>query len=232
LESKKILIIDDDFQVRRLIIQSCSRMGVEAHEAARGGEGLRCFYAIRPDLVILDILMPEMDGWEVCRQIRLLSDVPIIMLTSLDKDEDIIRGLDCGADDFVSKPFAMDVLMARVRAALRRQVSQPASEDAIFYSDGVLLIDTRSRQVRVSGKPVLLTAKEYRLLEYLLRNADRVRTFQQILENVWGWEYQDSVDYIHVYISHLRHKLEADPKKPRYIHTVHGVGYTFVRQSG
>ncbi len=231
MQGKRILVIDDDALIRDLIGRSFSRVGAGVEFAPNGKQGLRKFYEYRPDLVILDILMPELDGWETCRQIRFLSDVPIIMLTSLDQDEDIIRGLDAGADDFLCKPFSPDVLVARGRAALRRGDLNPTGSKSTGYQDDYLRVDLEKHQVQVSGETVNLTAKEIRLLGYLVQNAGRVCTFEGILENIWGWEYQDSIDYVHVYVSHLRRKLEADPKNPRYLLTVHGLGYRFEKQS-
>jgi DNA-binding response OmpR family regulator len=226
----KILVIDDDKMIRDLVTRTFAKEGAEVAAGENGRQGLRKFYDFRPHLVVLDIMMPEIDGWEACRQIRNLSDVPIIMLTSLDQDEDIIRGLDAGADDFLSKPFSPRVLLARARAALRRSDLAPTGEKGAGYQDDYLLVDLEKHLVQVQGEKIKLTAKEYKLLAYLLQNAGRVCTFEGILENVWGWEYQDSIDYVHVYVSHLRRKLEADPKKPRYLQTVHGLGYRFEKQ--
>jgi DNA-binding response OmpR family regulator len=228
VQGKIILVIDDDVNVREIIQRAFSRVGADVHTAADGKIGLQRFYNLRPNLVILDIMMPETDGWETCQQIRLLSNVPIIMLTALDQDLDVIRGLDLGADEFVSKPFSSKVLLARARAALRRADLSPKERArALHYDDGFLVIDIEQRKVLVSGELIKLTPKEYRLLAYLLQNAGRVRTSEQILENVWGYAYQDSIDYVHVYISHLRRKLEKDPKDPKYLVTEHGVGYRF-----
>jgi two-component system KDP operon response regulator KdpE len=228
LEGKKVLVIDDDAHVRRLIEHSFKQAGAMVQTAPNGRQGLREFYAFRPDLVILDIMMPETDGWEACRQIRMLADTPIIMLTALNREEDVIRGLDLGADDFINKPFSKEVLLARARAALRRADVQPISEDSpLSYDDGYLSIDLDRRRVHVADKLIKLTPKEHHLLAYLFTNAGRVRTFRQILENVWGWAYQDSMDYVHVYMSNLRRKIEADPKDPRYLQTEHGIGYRF-----
>ena len=180
--------------------------------------------------MILDVRMPDINGWETCRQIRLLSNVPIIMLTTLDNDEDVIRGLDYGADDFVTKPFSREVLLARARAVLRRSEQLAEPEDQQSYNDSYLLIDLRKHRVQVDGQAVQLSSTEFRLLAYLLQNAGQVLTYQNILDKVWGWEYQDSIDYVHVYVSHLRRKLEADPRNPRYLLTERGIGYRFERR--
>ena len=231
MQDKKILVIDDDHNARILIERNFSKAGAQVFSAASAREGLRQFYEQRPDLVILDVMMPEVDGYETCRQIRIYSDVPVVMLTALKDDEQIVRGLDCGADDFVSKPISNEVLLARVRAILRRsRAAAKEINDRYIYNDGNLFVDLQAHKVNVSDQEIRLTPKEFRLLEYLLHNAGRACTFDQILEDVWGWEYQGSVDYVHVYVSHLRGKIEADPKDPQYIQTVHGVGYRFERR--
>jgi len=230
MQNKKILVIDDDVNLGQAIRLTFSRTGAEVFTAVDGRDGLRQFYEHRPDLVILDVRMPDIDGWETCRQIRLLSNVPIIMLTTLDKDEDVLRGFDYGADDFVTKPFSRDVLLARVRAVLRRVELLNEADDHAIYNDDYLNIDLRKRRVIVDGEQAQLTATEFRLLSYLLQNAGQILTYQNILDKVWGWEYQDSIDYVHVYISHLRRKLEADPRNPRYVLTERGIGYRFERQ--
>lgn len=229
MQGKRILIIDDDPQIRRITELAFVGSGATVFTAASPREGLRQLYARQPHLVLLDILMPEQDGWETCRQIRQLSDVPVIMLTALKQDEDIVHGLECGADDFVSKPFNPQVLLARARAVLRRTELTPQTDLPAGYSDDHLNIDLDRRKVWVEGRTVNLTPTEFRLLAYLIQNAGRVLTFNQILENVWGQEYRDNDDYVHVYISHLRQKLEQDAKQPRYLVTEHGVGYRFER---
>lgn len=229
MEDKKILVIDDDHNLVQMIKLTFARAGAEVYTAIDGRDGLRQFYEHRPDLVILDVRMPDIDGWETCRQIRLLSDVPIIMLTTMDKEEDVLRGFDFGADDFVTKPFSRDVLLARARAVIRRVELLNETADQSVYSDEYLSVDLHRRRVIVDGKPAQLTATEYRLLTYLMQNAGQILTYQNILDKVWGWEYQDSIDYVHVYISHLRKKLEVDPRNPHYVLTERGVGYRFER---
>lgn len=224
---KNILVIDDDPNILRLIEYTFSRIGIVVHTAESGEEGLRQFYAQQPDLIILDIMMAEMDGWEVCARIRQISDVPIIFLTALGGEENIVRGLDCGAVDYMVKPFGPRVLVARAQAALRQVERNSTPEKPPTYRDDYLTIDLETRRVLVRGEPVRLTATEYQLLAYLLQNAGQVLAFEQILENVWGSEYEDCVNYVHVYMWHLRNKLEEDPKDPRYLVTEHGVGYRF-----
>jgi len=231
IHGKKILVIDDDIFVREIVIETMSSAGAQVFTAENGQEGLRQFYASQPDLVLLDVMMPLMTGWEVGRQIRQLSDVPIIMLTSLSKEEDIVRGLDYGAVDYVTKPFSAKILAARIRAALRQTIKasgQPQQKEAEF-NDGYLAIDQAKRLVTLQGNPLKLTKTEYRLLAYLSQHAGQVLSFEQILENVWGWDYQDSIQYVHVYVSRLRQKIEPDPQNPQYLLTEYGIGYRFIQ---
>jgi two-component system KDP operon response regulator KdpE len=215
----------------RLVEITIARTGAEVYTATDGEEGLRQFHTCQPDLVILDVMMPGMDGFETCRRIRQSSDVPVIMLTVLERDKDVIRGFDCGADDYVTKPFNPEVLVARARAVLHRTTMSALAQEPIIYSDGYLTINTKARRVLVQGEPVKLSAKEYQILTYLLQNAGQVLTLRQILENIWGWEYRDNTDYVHVYVHRLRQKLEADPQRPKYLLTEHGVGYRFDKAS-
>ena len=227
LKGKKILVIDNDPETLRLVEFSFSGAEARVFKASTGQEGLRQFYAKQPDLVILDITMPKMDGWEVCRRIHQISSIPIIILTELGGEENIVRGLDCGAVDYVTKPFSPKVLVARAQAALRWPGIASGRPEPPSYCDNYLTIDLKAHRVLVCGKPVKLTTTEYTLLSYLFLNAGQVLTFRQILEHVWGMGYQDSINYVHVYMSHLRNKLEEDPKNPRYLLTEHGVGYRF-----
>ena len=227
MQGKTILVIDDDPQMLRLLEHIFSKEGAQVCTAAGGQEGLRQFHAYRPHLVILDVMMPEMDGWQVCNRVRELSDVPIIFLTAGREEAEIIHGLDTGAVDYVTKPFSRQVLVARARAALRQAEPAPGTEKTKAYRDDYLAIDLDTRQVTVRGEPVKLTKTEYRLLAYLVQNAGQVLTPEQILEYVWGREYRDSVDYTHVYMWRLRQKLEEDPQDPRYLLTEHGLGYRF-----
>ena len=228
MEGKKLLIIDDDVNLCQMLKITFSRARAVVFTAYNGRDGLQTFFMEKPDLVILDVMMPEMDGWEVCRQIRLLAETPIIMLTTLDKDEDIVRGLNYGADDFVSKPCSGRVLLARANATMRRVAASTEKQtSAQNFKDDYLSVNLDERQVCVEDKVVKLTATEYRLLSFLVENPRRVHTYEQILDRVWGWEYRDSIDYVHVYVSYLRRKIEKDPKNPRYLLTERGVGYLF-----
>lgn len=227
MKGKKVLIVDDDMTMCQILDIAFSVEGAFVFTANDGREGLQKFFEHHPDLVILDINMPYMNGWQTCHQIRLLSDTPIIMLTTLDGDEEMIRGLDVGADDFITKPFNTRVLLARTRAVLRRLEKSSMNQPQSRYTDGYLTVDLERHEVLVLGEPIRLTATEFQLLTFLLKNNGRTLTYEQILENVWGWEYQESVEYVHVYVSHLRRKLERDPKNPTYLITVHGTGYRF-----
>jgi two-component system KDP operon response regulator KdpE len=224
---KKILVIDDDPSLVALLYHSLTEQGYEVYKAHDGQEGLQQIYNHQPDLIILDIIMPELDGWQVCRRTREMSDVPIIMLTARGKEEDIVRGLDCGADDYLSKPFSVTELLARVRAVLRRAALPPPTEGPITYSDGYLTVNLTERRVVVRGEPVKLTPTEFRLLAQLVEHAGRALTYSQLLEKVWGWEYKDDIDYVRIYIWHLRQRIEKDPSQPQYILTEYGVGYRF-----
>ena len=232
MHDKKVLVVDDDLTLLRLVEYTFAEEAQQVLTASNGADGLRQFYANQPDLVILDVAMPEMDGYETCRRIRQLADVPIIMLTARGQNEDIIRGLEAGADDYVTKPFSPEVLVARAKAVLRRAALPPVDEKPVSYRDARITVDLFDRRVIVDGSPVKLTATEYRLLAYMVENAGRVLTFRQMLENVWGWEYQDDTDQARLYIWRLRQKIEADPKNPRYILTEYGVGYRFEKQQG
>jgi two-component system KDP operon response regulator KdpE len=227
---KKVLIVDDDEGLVRLVDQVLTQKGYEVLKASNGQEALRLLFDQKPDLVLLDVVMSKMDGWQTCSRIRDVSDIPIIMLTGKRKaEDDIVRGLDYGADDYLFKPVGNRELVARVRAALRR-AELSSSADAkreIHYSDGFLTVDVAERKVIVNGERVKLTPREFRLFAFLVENGGRILTHKQILEKVWGWEYTDDLDYVRIYISHLRQKLEPDPALPRYIITESGVGYYF-----
>lgn len=229
LAGKRILIVEDDLSLLQFMDLIFEQVGAHAVLATEGRAGLRRFREQEPDLVILDVFMPGMDGWDVCQEIRRESTVPVIMLTTLDDDNSMIRGLDYGADDFLSKPFNPDVLLARARAVLRRAHSAAPAPSSL-YDDGYLTIDVERKIVAVRSEPVKLTATEFRLLSFLIQGQGSALSYRQILENVWGEAYQDSINYVHVYVSHLRRKLELDPGNPRYLVTVHQVGYRFVSQ--
>ncbi len=229
LQGKSVLIVDDDPQLLNLMKVILLQSQAQVYTADGGQDGLQQFYHHQPALVILDLMMPDVDSWKVCQQIRQLSNVPIIILTALDQDSHLVSGLNLGADDYLVKPVETQVFLARVEALLRRATSIPETPTPVIYSDDYLTVDLDRYQVLVRGQPVRLTAREYRLLIDLVQAAGRVRTFKQILESVWGWEFQESVDYVHTYISRLRRKLEPDPKNPRYFLTEYGIGYWFAK---
>lgn len=227
LKDKKVLLIDDDPKILRLIEYSLGGEGAQVVTAANGAEGLRRFYATQPDLVVLDLGMPEMDGWTACRSMRQMTDVPIIILTARGDSEDVVRGYDIGADDYIVKPFSVDVLVAHARGVLRRAAMTPTATKTVAFEDAWLTIDLEEHSVIVDGQPIKLTATEFRLLAYLVQNRNRVLTFQQILTNVWGWTYQDEHHQARLYVCRLRQKIERDSREPRYILTEYGVGYRF-----
>jgi len=230
LHNRKILVIDDDPEIIELLELMLNRAGGTIVSACSAEEGLRQFYAHRPDLILLDVMMPGMDGLEACRRIRQLSDVPIIMLTVLGGADDVLRGLEAGADDYVTKPFPSEVLVARAQALMRRSEQSGTEERPLVYDDGYLAIDLLRRKVSVRREPVKLSRTEYKLLAYLLRNAGQLLTYEQILEQVWGVECLGSVHYVHVYTHRLRQKLEKDPTNPTYLLNEPGEGYRFEQQ--
>ncbi len=223
----KILVVDDDPVLSELVAYILQSEGYEAIIANDGEAGLRKFLADEPDLVMLDVTMPEIDGFEVCRRIRAVSSAPIIMLTAQGSEDAIVRGLDLGADDYVTKPFQLKPLMARVRANLRRAQAPQPQFGKVTYQDEYLTIDLEMHKVLIKGEPVKLTPTEYKLLAVLVKNRGRILEFRQLLEQVWGFEYIDDIDYLRVYIWHLRRKIEPDPKNPRYLHNELSIGYRF-----
>jgi two-component system, OmpR family, KDP operon response regulator KdpE len=228
----KILIIDDEQAIRDALGRKLRREGFSVFLAGSGIEGLRTFHAEKPDLVVLDIVMPEMDGLTVCERIREVAETPIMMLSAnAITEEDVVRGLTAGADEYLVKPVRLNEFVARVRALLRR--SQIASTDnSAAYNDGYMRVDLQRRHVYVASNKVHLTPTEFKLLMVLMDNAGRVVTQRELLEQVWGPEYADDVYYPRVYISQLRRKIEPDAANPTYILTEHRVGYRFERQSG
>ncbi len=230
MKGKTVLIIDDDTDLLHLASHIFQKAGARTITASREMEGMSQLFTHHPDLIILDVMLLQADGFEICRRIRQISDVPIILLTALNKEQDMLSGLAAGADDFLTKPFNADILIARAMAVLRRSKHQNDKSTAFKYNDGNLSIDIENHHVRIREKLIKLTRVEFRLLVYLARNAGKVLTFNQILSSVWGDEYRGSMEYVHIYISHLRRKLEENTKSPRYFLTVHGVGYMFESQ--
>jgi len=226
----RLLFIDDDANLVAALELYFSAAGYEIAVAADGREGLRQMYASRPDLVVLDIMMPSLDGWEVCGRIREVSNVPIIMLTARGQEAEKVRGLQMGADDYLAKPFSLRELEARIASVLRRTKVSPAPPERVSYADDELVIDSDRWEVTLRGQTIELTATERKLLFFLAENHGRVLPTSRILEKIWGHEYVDEVDYVKLYVWRLRQKIEPDPKHPRYIHTERGIGYRFGRQ--
>jgi two-component system, OmpR family, alkaline phosphatase synthesis response regulator PhoP len=229
----KVLIIDDDPDFLQLASLIFKKSGYQVVTAADGLDGLSKFFTYHPNLIILDVMMPGNNGFDVCQRIRQVSDDPLIILTAMNQEQDMLHGLAAGADDFISKPFNPEILLARAKALLRRAQPSSGSEESsasLCYNDGYLSIDIERHEVLIHQKRVKLTPIEFRLLVYLARNRGKLLTFEKILANVWGNQYQGSLEHVHVYISHLRHKIEEDTKNPRYIITIHGIGYIFEKQ--
>ena len=225
----KLLIIEDDSDLVRALELYFSGAGYEIISAEDGREGLQKLYDERPSIVILDIALPKMDGWDVCRRIRELSDVPIVMLTARTQEDERVKGLRLGADDYIVKPFSLKELEARLEAVLRRAREARAERAEILFANDELVVDADRLAVTREGKHVDLTPTELRLLLFLAENTGRVLTHRQILDKIWGAEYAEDVDYVKLFIYRLRRKIEPDPKHPKYILTERGIGYRFVK---
>ena len=227
--SAQVLVIDDDPRLARLLGESLEGAGYRVHTASNGRDGIRELYSHRPDLVILDVMMPSMDGWETLSRMREMSDVPVILLTARDAEAERLRGFELGADDYITKPFSLAEMNARVRAVLAR--SARASDDAPSPPQvlGDLVMDFATRRVLKHGQVLPLTPTEYRLLAALAEHAGRTLSHEQLLERVWGPEYVDEPGYVKRYIWYLRQKIEDDPSAPRYVETVRGFGYRLAR---
>lgn len=219
----RILVVDDEPQIRRLLRTGLGAHGYALSEAASGEEAILKTASERPDLIILDLGLPDVDGQTVIRRIREWSDTPIIVLSVRDREAEKIKALDNGADDYVTKPFGMGELLARVRATLRHRL-QAEVDQPVFHSGG-LVVDLARRVVSVDGQPVKLSPKEYDVLRVLVTHAGKVLTHQQLLRQVWGPGYEQETHYLRVHIGQLRQKIEQDPTQPRYIVTEPGVGY-------
>jgi DNA-binding response OmpR family regulator len=227
----KILIVDDEAAIRDSLGRKLRREGFNVSLAANGLEGLRAFHTERPDLVVLDIVMPEMSGLTVCQRIREVAETPVMMLSAQAiTEEDIIEGLRAGADEYLVKPIRLNEFVARVQALLRR-AQMTSLEAETGYNDGYLTIDLQRRHVHVNGQKIHLTPTEFKLIVVLLENAGRVVPQRELLEQVWGPEYIDDVYYPRVYISQLRRKIEPEPANPVYILTEHRVGYRFEKHA-
>ena len=228
IKGRRILVVDDEERMVRFIRLNLEHDGFEVIEAFRGMQAIEQLRSKLPDLILLDVMMPDIDGFEVLRIIREMSTVPVIMLTAKGEEEDRVQGLEWGADDYITKPFSPRELVSRVRAVLRRtEISAGTSHGPIVVDDR-LKIDFDRREVWVEGELIQLRPTEYRLLYHLVQNAGWVITHDQLLAKVWGYEYRDEPHYVRLYINYLRKKLEQDPANPKYILTERGVGYRFV----
>ena len=222
-----ILVADDEPRLLSFLRSELKASGYQVSVATDGKGALRAAAARGPDLVILDVGLPDMDGFEVCRRLREKSSVPILMLTARANDTDKVEGLDAGADDYLTKPFSTLELLARVRALLRRVRTGDTEGPGSEFRSGDFVIDFQRRRVEMRGQEVRLSATEYKLLAELCRNAGRIMLREELLARVWGSAYRNEVQYVWVYVGYLRNKLEKDPRHPEYILTYPGVGYSF-----
>jgi two-component system KDP operon response regulator KdpE len=224
-EKKRILVVDDEPQITRVLKASLAREQYDVRTANEVDSALDIFYAWNPHLIISDLSMPHLTGIDLCKKVRLSSQVPILVLSVKAEEETKVQALDVGADDYITKPFGMDEVLARVRAAIRRASRQQVVSSKIEVGD--FFLDLDSRQVKVRGKEVHLTPKEFDLLVYLVQNAGKVHTHKAVLLAVWGPGYVSQLESLRVYVAQLRKKIEADPNAPKYLLTEHWVGYRF-----
>jgi two-component system KDP operon response regulator KdpE len=225
----RILVVDDEPGIRKALKTNLSRHGFQIMAESTGAEGMEAFERWRPDVVVLDLGLPDMDGTEVIRRVRGKGSTPIIVLSVREAEREKVEALNLGADDYLTKPFGVDELLARIRVSLRHQAGA-GGQDAVYRSDE-LEIDLEHRRVRVRGEEVHLTPTEYDLLKALVKHRDRVLTDRMLLQQVWGPEYGSEAHYLHVYMARLRRKIEPDPQQPRHIITEPGVGYRLVSTS-
>lgn len=229
--NQRVLIIEDDEELARLLLIDLKRHSFDVTVSNNGAEGLRIFQESLPDLVVLDVALPTMDGLVVCQRIREISNVPILMMTAhAISEQDIAEGLNRGADEYMIKPLGKIEFHARIKALLRRARLSEDAPTITEYKDGYLDVDLKSRRVEVNKEEIRLTPTEFKLLATFIRNPGEVMSFQQLLETVWGSEYSSEHHYPRIYVSHLRRKIEPDAKTPTYIHNEYGVGYRFVGQ--
>ncbi|HEX6293240.1 MAG TPA: response regulator transcription factor [Herpetosiphonaceae bacterium] len=228
LKDRLVLVVDDEPRIVNFVRMNLELEGCRVIAASNGREALDRIRDNLPDIVLLDIMMPGMDGFEVLRRLRQFSTVPVIVLTAKDQEDDRIQGLELGADDYIGKPFSHRELLSRIRAVLRRHATPPPVPQTQLKIDDRLTIDFAKHEVLVHGEPVSLRPTEYRLLYHLVQNAGWVMPHDVLLAKVWGPEYRDESHYLRLYITYLRQKIEEDPANPRYILTERGVGYRFV----
>ena len=222
----KILVIEDETGLRDLMRLWLVRHNYECVTASTGRDGLRLFYDVRPDLVLLDLALPEMDGWQVCERVREVSQVGLIIVTARGEEADRVQGLQMGADDYITKPFSFPEMLARVEAVLRRTIVNKSSGVQEMYRQGELIVDPQAHHATLNGVDLKLTPTEYRLLVYLMQHSGQLMSHRQILQSVWGDAYVDDIDSLRIYIRSLRRKLETK-KGVTYIDTEHGLGYRF-----
>lgn len=225
MEAKKILIVDDEYQITRVLKRSFLAHRYDVRTASNGEAALDLFHDFHPDLIITDLQMPEMNGIELCREIRKVSQIPIIVLSVKGEEKTKVEALDAGADDYVTKPFGMDELLARVRATLRRAPTDKREDSLLEIGD--FSIDLATYKVKVRGEEIHLTPKEFELLTYLARNDGKVLTHRNLLAAVWGGNFTEQTEYLRVFVGNLRKKIEPNPAKPQYILTEPWVGYRF-----
>jgi len=228
LERRRILVVDDEERMVRFIRMNLEHDGFQVNEAFNGKQAIQKMRDVTPDLILLDVMMPDLDGFEVLETVREFSNVPVIMLTAKGEEDDRVRGLEGGADDYITKPFSPRELVSRIKAVLRRTEGVSGSMHGLLEIDKRLKIDFDRREIWLEGKLVKLRPTEYRLLFHLVQNAGWVVSHDQLLQKVWGYEYRDEPHYVRLYINYLRQKLEKDPADPQYILTERGVGYRFV----
>jgi two-component system KDP operon response regulator KdpE len=226
-DRRRILVVDDEERMVRFIRMNLEHDGFQVIEAFNGKQAIDKLRDT-PDLILLDVMMPDLDGFEVLETVREVTNVPVIMLTAKGEEDDRVRGLELGADDYITKPFSPRELVSRVKAVLRRTEGVTGSMHGLIEVDDRLKIDFDRREIWLEGKLVKLRPTEYRLLYHLVQNAGWVVSHDQLLQKVWGYEYRDEPHYVRLYINYLRQKLEKDPADPKYILTERGVGYRFV----
>ena len=227
-DRRRILVVDDEERMVRFIRMNLEHDGFQVSEAFNGRQAIQKLRDVNPDLILLDIMMPDMDGFEVLETVREISQVPVIMLTAKGEEDDRVRGLELGADDYITQPFSPREMVSRVKAVLRRTEGASGSMHGLMEVDSRLKIDFDRREIWLEGKLVKLRPTEYRLLFHLVQNAGWVVSHDQLLQKVWGYEYRDEPHYVRLYVNYLRQKLEKDPADPKYILTERGVGYRFV----
>jgi two-component system alkaline phosphatase synthesis response regulator PhoP len=226
----RVLVVDDESAIRQLLEYNLKQAGFEVHTLDSGHSVVEWVRDHKPDLVLLDVMLPGQSGFEICQEMRRQGlSTPVIMLTARDDEIERVLGLEIGADDYVTKPFSPREVVARVRAVLRRSTAEPAADDSEIVRVGDIRVNVQNYEVHVRGKRIDLTTREFELLVYLCRNVNRVLSRDQLLEHVWGYDFAGDTRIVDVHISHLRDKIERNPKQPEYIKTVRGIGYKLVK---